>query len=60
VIGNDGGVKEKVQNSGGRSFQRQGPATNMRREVTGVRERLRQCDDLVERVCWMVKIRKGK
>ena len=52
----DGGGKEKVRSSGGRSFQRRGAVTdmalleNVRREVTGGRERARQEDDRVERI----------
>jgi len=62
VVGNDrGGGKEMVQSLGGRSFQRRGAVVdiarleNMRREVTGGRERLRQKDNRVERIGWMVK-----
>ena len=62
MIGNDGGgVKEMVRSSGGRSFQRRGAVMdmarleNMRWEVTGGREMVRQDDDRVERVGWMVK-----
>ena len=62
MIGNDGGgCKEMVRSSGGRSFQRRGAVMdmarleNMRREVSEDRERVRQEDDRVERVCWMVK-----
>ena len=56
MIGNDGGVgEEMVRSSGGRSFQRRGALMdvawleNMRWEVTGGRERVRQDDDRVER-----------
>src|SRR6218665_1551818 len=62
LIGNDGGGgKEMVRSSGGRSFQRRGAVMdrarleNTRLEVTGGRERVRQDDDRVERVGWMVK-----
>ena len=62
MIGNDGGGgKEMVRSSGGRSFQRRGAVMdtaqleNMRWEVTGGRERVRQDDDRVQRVGWMVK-----
>jgi len=62
VLGNDGGGgQEMVRSSGGRSFQRRGGVMdmarleNMRWEVTGGRERVRQDDDRVERVGWMVK-----
>ena len=50
-----------VRSSGGRSFQRCGAVIdmarleNIRREVTGGREKVRQDDDRVERVGWMVK-----
>ena len=50
-----------VLSSGGRSFQRRGAvmdmtrSENMRWEVTGSRERVRQDDDRVERVGWIVK-----
>src|SRR6218665_3932662 len=50
-----------VRSSGGRSFQSRGAVIdmarleNMRGEVTGGRERVRQDDDRVERVGWMVK-----
>jgi len=50
-----------VRSSGGRSFQRRGAVIdmarlkNMRCEVTGGRERVRQDDDRGERVGWMVK-----
>ena len=62
MIDNDGGGgKEMVRSSGGRSFQRHGAVMgmarlkNMRWEVTGGRERVRQDDARVERVGWMVK-----
>jgi len=62
VICNDDGVgKEKVRSLGGRSLQSRGAVMdmalleNMRWEVTGGRERVRQGYDRVERVGWMVK-----
>jgi len=62
VIGNDGGGgKEMIRTLDGRSFQRRGAVMdmarleNMRWEVTGGRERVRQDDDRVERVGRMVK-----
>ena len=62
MIGNDGGGdKEMVRSSGGRSFQRRGAVMdmaqleNMRWEVIGGRERVKQDDDRVEGVGWMVK-----
>jgi len=47
---------KKVRSSGGRSFQRRGAVVdmtlleNVRWEVTGGRERVRQAEDWVERV----------
>ena len=62
MIYNSGGVgKEMVWSSGGRSFQRRGAVMdmaqleNMRWELTRGRERVRQEEDHVERVGWMVK-----
>src|SRR6218665_381063 len=61
VIGNDGGGgKEMIRTLDGRSFQIRGAVLdmarleNMRWEVTGGRERVRQDDDRVERVGRMV------
>ena len=61
MIFNDGEITEKVRSTGGRSFQKPSAVMdmarleNMRWDVTGVRERVRQDDDRVERVGWMVK-----
>jgi len=62
VICNDGGGgKEMLQISGGKSFQRRGAVMdmawleNMKWEVTWGQERLRQDNDRVEWVGWMVK-----
>jgi len=62
VIGNNaGGGKEMGRSSGGRSFQRHGAVMdmarleNMRSEVIGGRERVREDDHRVERIGWMVK-----
>ena len=61
MIGSDGdGGREMVRSSGGGSFQRRGAVMDISRlenirEVTGVREGVRQDDDRVERVGWMGK-----
>ena len=61
MIFNDDEVTKSVRSSGGRSFQKRCAIMNMSRlenlrgEVTGDRERVRQEEDQVERVGWMVK-----
>ena len=62
MIGYDGGGgKEIVQSSSGMSFQRCGAVMDMARlenmkwEVIGGRQRVRQEEDRVERLCLMVK-----
>jgi len=61
IVIDGGGGKHMARSSGGRSFQKRGAVMdmarleNMRWEVTWGPERVRQDDDRVEWVGWMVK-----